>query len=196
MMKNNFSSPFVRLIFRALSFLLVLAVLAAALPLPAQAAPADAPNAYKCTKYYTVKKGDTVASIAARYGQPTSYIARINGLTKPYSISPGDYLCVATNEYPSSTSGSSGSGGFTATLKNNKVTIYGSGYKKNTTFFVRVADPDSYRGFKIGRVNVKNNGTFSGTFSLPKSLEEIKVVLVCLKNISNDALTCRVVVSK
>lgn len=195
-MKTTNFSKLLPSIFKALSIVIVLAILAAALPLPAQAEPADAPNAYKCTKYYTVKKNDTVASIAARFGQPTSYIASINGLKKPYSISPGDYLCVATNEYPSTTGSSTGSGGFTASLRNNKVTISGSGFKKNQAFFVRVSDPSSGRGFKIGRVDVKNNGTISGTFSLPKDLGKIKWLSVCLKNISTDALSCRLVVPK
>ncbi|HJB87568.1 LysM peptidoglycan-binding domain-containing protein [Mordavella massiliensis] len=54
---------------------------------PAQAAPEPV--------YYTVKRGDTLSGIAARYGTTYQRLARINGISNPNLIYPGQKIRIS-----------------------------------------------------------------------------------------------------
>lgn len=47
------------------------------------------------TQTYTVKKGDTLSSIASRYGTTYQELARINGISNPNKIYPGQVLKIS-----------------------------------------------------------------------------------------------------
>lgn len=49
------------------------------------------------TVYYTVQRGDTLYSIAARYGTTVQEIASINNITNPNLIYPGQILRILSN---------------------------------------------------------------------------------------------------
>lgn len=49
------------------------------------------------TIYYTVKRGDTLSSIASRYGTTVQEIAQINGIQNVNLIYPGQVLRITTN---------------------------------------------------------------------------------------------------
>ena len=44
--------------------------------------------------YYTVKRGDTLSSIASKYGTTYTYLARLNGIADPNRIYPGQKIRV------------------------------------------------------------------------------------------------------
>ena len=48
-------------------------------------------------KYYTVKSGDTLSTIAAIYGMSYDVLAKINGITNPNLIYPGQVLKIENN---------------------------------------------------------------------------------------------------
>jgi len=48
----------------------------------------------RCTQYYTVRWGDTLAKIATRYGTSVAFLARLNGIRNPNIIYAGQRLCV------------------------------------------------------------------------------------------------------
>jgi len=43
---------------------------------------------------HTVSKGETLANIAKRYGYTETELARSNGISPPYTISPGETLII------------------------------------------------------------------------------------------------------
>ena len=73
---------------RMVLIITVLMVLASALPSVASLAWGN------CSQFYTVRPGDTLASIALRYGTGWPYLASINNLPNPNFIFWGETLCV------------------------------------------------------------------------------------------------------
>jgi LysM repeat protein len=70
-------------------------------PPPASAAPTPAPTPRPTaspvptgSQRYTVSSGDTLSSIAARFGTTVKAIARLNGITNPRLIRPGQVLLI------------------------------------------------------------------------------------------------------
>jgi LysM repeat protein len=170
----------------SLSLLLALAIFASALPQPAMAA-SNAPTV-ACAKTYTVKQGDTTKSIAIKFGVPWGDIARANNLTQPYTITPGQKLCIP---YKKGTTPLKG----TITMKatSDKLTITASNFKDTSGFFVKVKDAVTKNApwYKIGSLLVsKTKNPKSTTFTLPKELKNAVVLSVCLKNVYTDDLTC------
>jgi LysM repeat protein len=58
-------------------------------PIPATTAPPSA-----CRATYVVHSGDTLYRIAVRYGTTYTEIARVNGISNPRLIYPGQQLCI------------------------------------------------------------------------------------------------------
>jgi LysM repeat protein len=170
----------------ALSLLLALAIFATVLPQPAMAE-TNAPTA-ACAKTHTVKKGDTTKSIASLYGMPWGDIARANNLTQPYTINPGDKLCIPYKKGQTPLKGT-----ITMKAKGDKLTITASNFKDTFGFFVKVKDSLAKNApwYKIGSLLVsKTKNPKSTTFTLPKELKNTGVLSVCLKNVYTDDLTC------
>jgi LysM repeat protein len=169
-----------------LSLLLALAIFASALPQPALAE-TNAPTV-ACASTHTVKQGETVKSIANNYDLPVGDLARANNLTKPYHIHPGDKLCVP---YKKGTTPLKGT--ITMNATGDKLTITASNFKDTSGFFIKVKDSLAQNApyYKIGSLMVsKNKNPKSTTFKLPKEVRNAAVLLVCLKNIYTDDLTC------
>lgn len=60
---------------------------------PSQPTPAPQPSKpVQSTTTYTVRKGDTLSGIASKYGTTYQELARINGITDPNKIYPGQVL--------------------------------------------------------------------------------------------------------
>jgi len=73
---------------------LVLLVATLALTLLAVAPSASAFAGGNCTLWYTVRPGDTLASIGRRFGTSWPYLASINGISNPNRIFWGMTICV------------------------------------------------------------------------------------------------------
>jgi len=66
------------------------------------AGPADQPQASAaaaCTEY-TIKPGDTLGSVAARFGTTVSAVVRDNAIANPNWVYPGQKLCVKPGLVP------------------------------------------------------------------------------------------------
>lgn len=59
---------------------------------PAKPTPAPAPAKPAAAGTYTVKKGDTLSGIAAKYGTTYQQLAKINGIPDPNKIYPGQVI--------------------------------------------------------------------------------------------------------
>lgn len=70
-------------------------------PSPApQPAPAKPAAPVPTTKTYTVKSGDTLSGIAAKYGTTYQQLAQINGIANPNKIYPGQVLKLSGGSAP------------------------------------------------------------------------------------------------
>jgi len=57
---------------------------------------------YSSSTYsYTIRRGDTLYSIAKRYGTTVSNISRTNGIYPPYTIYPGQRIQINVSSTPS-----------------------------------------------------------------------------------------------
>jgi LysM repeat protein len=70
--------------------------------IPIEASASDAPISQVASQFeYTVQAGDTVVSMAARFGSTVQDILQANGLTDNALIRPGDVLVVPVRQVPS-----------------------------------------------------------------------------------------------
>jgi LysM repeat protein len=68
-------------------------------PLVASAQPLNTAGGSGCSQFYTVRSGDTLARIAARYGTTVWKLANLNGIANPNVIYAGQVLCVKPSGY-------------------------------------------------------------------------------------------------
>jgi LysM repeat protein len=169
-----------------LSLALALAVLAASLPQPVQAAT----DTVACDTYYTVKAGDTTGSIAQHFGLKWKEIADANNLKYPYKLKVGQKLCIpaqnTTNEKIT----------LSVVVRGGSVIIKASKASTKSVFNIKVRAGNASVGgwYKIGSLKVPKTTAVTGVYSLPKDLLKISPITVCLKNASTDQLICRTVV--
>jgi murein DD-endopeptidase MepM/ murein hydrolase activator NlpD len=178
----------------ALSLLLVLALLAAMLPLPTLAAA----NTATCSKNYTVKSGDTISSIAAANDITVTELAAANNLKEPYTIYVDQVLCIpgtaATTTTSTSTTASSGSGK-KMTLERGETTLKVtlSGYPKNGHYLIRgrIYDRNDSSWYRFGRFKTTKNGSVTITLKLPRILRDAELIQICVKNVVTDSVDCK-----
>jgi len=171
-----------------LSLALALAVLAASLPRPVQAA-----TAVSCdTFYYTVKAGDTTSSIAKAFGLKWKEIATANNLKYPYKLKVGQQLCIPSEDDTSADEDLS----FSVSVIGGNVTIKASGASVRSVFKVKARPGSTGVGgwLVLGNFKVPKKTAVTGVFSLPKDLRTVSPITVCLKNVTTDELICRTVV--
>ena len=107
-------------------------------PAPMMAVPPPAVDAAARTRAsgasYTVRRGDTLAGIAAKNGTDIETLGRLNGLTRPYRLQPGQVLKLRADA-PRRAGGSSGApreAGETYTVRRGD-TLFGIAQKLGTT---------------------------------------------------------------
>lgn len=176
-------STFLRTTWMALSILLVLSLVAVALPKPVQAA-TDA----TCAKYHTVKEGETLRRIARTYEVRLWPLARANDIDNPYApLTVGDKLCIpgevtfSTKSYWTATFNTKG-----------EVQIIGQGFKKNSPFILKVRENADTRQYKVSKMTTTTTGTFKDTkYLVPKDLRDNPYLFICLKDATTDAIQCK-----
>lgn len=89
--KSGFRSPWQA----GVAFFLALALLFAVMPGVSLAAPSERPMASNYI-YHTVKSGDTLTRIAARYGVTVNTLMQVNGIRNPNHIYVGQVLKIPT----------------------------------------------------------------------------------------------------
>lgn len=183
-----------RIISKALGLLIMIAIILASVPQLAGAA-TDA----TCQDTYTVKSGDYLVKIAGEYDVTWLDIAQANDLESPYVLIVGQRLCIPSKSTSGSSggttggsTGSSGSASFTVAKSQNSLTITTSKFPTRSFYYVKVDDPRD-RGIEWNKVGILSTGqetSVKKTFELPSDFRNATSVLVCLKNIYNDAQIC------
>jgi LysM repeat protein len=176
--------------FLALSLVLLLAVIAAAVPLTGQTA-----QAATCDRTHVVKAGETTGQIAHRYDMKWSDIAKENDLKRPYELEEGQQLCIPGDEDDENKVASKAVINVTVAGKRVFLTVDKFSARSVLTVKARSADVGVGGWSKLGTVRVGKNEKLSTVFSLPTTLRDATYLNVCLKNLTTDELTCRVAVS-
>lgn len=100
-------------------------------PTPPAAAPTPTP-----TSSYTIKSGDTISAIAARFGVTTKALLAANGLTASSIIYPGQTIIITTGG--GSSSGGSSSGGSSTSGSGGSVTVLTAEQEANARIIIQV----------------------------------------------------------
>ncbi len=164
----------------SLAIVVALAVLAAALPRPAQAA-----TDVVCAETITIKEGDTIYNLARKYETTVYKLAKANNLTKPYTLTVGQKFCIPATPKPSSNYK------WSAVFKNGQVTVSGEKFKKTHPFFIKVRDANGLTWYKLGKVVTSKSGVMDKTYKIPKELAKSTSIFVCLKDGVTDYLDCK-----
>ncbi len=161
--------------------------------------PASSPAlAATCTINHTVASGDTLSSIAAKYNVSYQTIATANNLKEPYTIAVGQVLCIPGATTTTTTTGTTttASGKKLDLVHDGKfLTITASNYPKKAIFYVKAGSgiPRTAELVKIGNLRLRKETSVTKRFRLPSSLENAKVLTVCLKNAKDDSQSCQTV---
>jgi murein DD-endopeptidase MepM/ murein hydrolase activator NlpD len=170
-----------RLFTIALTAIMLMGILAPGFSSPAQAAPA----ALVCTATHTVKAGETLSSIANKYGVSVSALASANGLSTTATVHKGQRLCIppSTKNEPAALNVQASKG---------MVTISGSGLTKSRPYLIKVKEGDLGIWYVLGRISSTKDGSLlAKNFTLPKELRYRTYLTVCLKNQISNQLTCK-----
>ncbi len=167
-----------------LAAVLVVPVFLAAFSLPVQAATIDP----QCSETYKVKSGDTLSRIAKDFGITLNRLAHTNDVSRHYKPAVGEELCIPSLvAFTSSTS-------WSATYNGTKITLTGTGFKKNYPMVLRARLNDANRLVTIARkITSDKNGKLSESYKVPKDLVDQTSIIVCLKDGVTDGLTCKLV---
>jgi LysM repeat protein len=177
---------------RLLVALLAFSLLAALLP---QAEAAASPSAAaKCATSYTIKQGDTLATIAKKFDIKPQSIVVENKMAIPYPIFVGQRLCIPGKDASGSLASkyaNAPAAYFTAGFTPNGIYVQPSNYPKNPVWVKGDNAADKVKNFvKIGKLNAKATGNSRVTFTMPAELKNAKTLTVCLKDILSDYNQC------
>jgi LysM repeat protein len=159
---------------------LMLSLLAAALPQPAQAQ-----DSSLCEETHVVQGGETIYKIARRYEKSVNRLAVTNNLERPYRLTVGQRLCI-----PGKATGAA-LAAWTPTFSDGEVTLIGASFKKDYPFIVRVREDDTSSWHKLGQVKTNRNGELRESLDVPDDLVRVPAINVCLKDAFTDVLTCK-----
>ena len=181
-----------RILIVLLALIAVFGLVAAAFQ-PATAAVQTPAN---CKRVHTVQEGEYLLQIAKKYESNWRYLVKINGLSGPLDIAPGQVLCLALSTTPITTavvvppaSTSSGSIVATSVKEDENVTLRGKNLWGNTRYTVYMGNYSASAANKYvaGYVTTDKDGAFSATIRIPKKLVDVKKISVQVNNGQGDA---------
>lgn len=138
-----------------------------------------------CKQWHTVKSGEYLSQIASFYGTDYRKIAEINGLANPNAIYPNQQLCVSLVSGSSPVlPPSSGSANIFASgvVEDKTVTLQGKGLGASTWYSVYLSNERSAASVPMymGAIKTQRDGTFTGTYSIPKKLIDVPKIKVTI----------------
>jgi LysM repeat protein len=160
--------------------LMALVMMISAMGLTAQPALASG-----CRSYHWVRYGETLAWIGRYYGVSWPNLASVNGIGRPYTIYPGQRLCIPTGGYyggyyggyPTYTGGYTSAVGLQRTWSfviasvdpNTTVSIRTQNFPSNVEFRVKMGNNVNghYQWRDLPPLDSGNGGTFSADFAIP-----------------------------
>lgn len=194
MSTNTFQYASWRWLVRGIVLLLVVALLAVLPPLKAAAAPLAKLD---CKRTYEVKRGDTLATIASKYGRAGNQVVAANKWKKPYTIYVGQRICIPTEKETGlpkleSKYANARAVYFTAGRAEDELLVYTYNYPK-TRVLIKVDDADdsARKFYEVGEINVAAVGNGKAwRFKLPTPVQDARTLYICLKDTTTNYLQC------
>jgi LysM repeat protein len=174
-----------------LRLVILLAILIAALPTPAQAAEAPQQAGWKgkCACFFQVEKRDTLPKIARMFGISAQEIADANFITTSTKLKVGQVLCIPRVAFPKVYPKAS----FSGSVAFNRVFIEGSNFPAKERFIVRMRVRNQGAWVVIGALTTDKNGVIKNNFRIPKNFYKERRFEICLKlNTSGDTVCTQV----
>jgi LysM repeat protein len=148
--------------------------------------------AVTCKYKHKVQQGETLTYISNLYGISWTKIADANNMQPPYTVVPGQVLCIPEGEKTGTT---------TTTTKGAKpvlqvspslsqVLVSVENFPKKTSYYVRVAPTNSPVSYRLGVFTTNKEGDFTDWFRLPAYARRSPVMTLCVKNVWTDAASC------
>jgi hypothetical protein len=138
-----------------------------------------------CKQWHTVQSGEYLTLIAKPYGANWRNIAEINNIKSPYTIYPGQKLCISTSSAVPYTPPVSSSGVkvyATSVREDKTVTLQGKNLASNSRHTIYLSNEKVANASRliIGSVVTDKDGAFKATFNIPKTLYDVSKIRVIL----------------
>jgi LysM repeat protein len=148
---------------------------------------ASAETIKDCKQWHTVKSGEYLTLIAKPYGVNWRTIAEINNIQSPYTIYPGQKLCLSTSSSVPYTPPVSSSGVkvyATSVREDKTVTLQGKDLTPLTRYEIYLSNEKVANATRlyIGTVLANKDGDFKATFNIPKKLYDVSKIKVMIIN--------------
>lgn len=154
---------------------------------PAQAA--------SCTWYHTVSRGQTLSWIGRYYGINWRYLADINNLSYPYTIFPGQTICLSTTGSPPGSYPTNTGWNFvvTSVVRDVSVTIRTANFPDNVLFEVSIGrrQGGGTNWIKTADLDSGKGGKFKATFDIPKEFAGASTLFIKLEQAKKNKSVAR-----
>lgn len=146
-----------------------------------------------CTRYHTVRAGESLSWIGRYYGVSWPHLAQINNIPPPYTIYPGQRICIT---------GTGGTGGVvppynpsaywsyqvTKVVMNTSVSIRTYNFPDNTLFKVEMGRNVGGKGEwrNVGDLDSGGGGTFNAHYNIPAEFAGTPSLVLRLTKVRKD----------
>ena len=163
------------------------------LTLMLSAFPQSRAAAVTCKYKHKVQQGETLSYIANLYGISWTLIADANNMSAPYSVTPGQVLCIpASAQNPDLTPNPKKGPKPVLQVQSglNEVLVSVENFPKRTSYYVRVTPSGWQVSYRLGVFTTNKEGDFTDWFNLPRFISRTSMMTVCVKNVWTDAASC------
>lgn len=149
--------------------------------------------AVTCKYKHKVQQGETLTYIANLYGISWTLIADANNMQAPYTVAPGQTLCIPGGEKTSSGTPTAKKGAqpvLQVVSGLSEVLVSVENFPKKTSYFVRVSPAGWQVSYRLGVFTTNKEGDFTDWFQLPPYIRRSSTMTLCVKNAWIDTASC------
>jgi hypothetical protein len=150
--------------------------------------------AVTCKYKNRLQQGETITYLANLYGVSWTLIADANNMQPPYTISPGQVLCIpagGTNNPNTTPNPKKGKAPVLDAVSGlNEVLVSVQNFPKRTSYYVRVSPSGWGVSYRLGVFTTNKEGNFTDWFKLPGYVRRSSTMTLCVKNVWTDNASC------
>jgi LysM repeat protein len=146
-----------------------------------------------CKYKHKVQQGETLTYIANLYGTSWQKIADANNMQPPYTVAPGQVLCIPEGDKNASTTPTSKKGAQPVLQVKSglgQVLVSVENFPKKTSYYVRIYPTNRPVSYRLGVFTTNKEGDFTDWFNIPNYVRRTSMMTLCVKNVWTDAASC------
>jgi len=146
-----------------------------------------------CKYKHKVLQGETLTYIANLYGTSWQKIADANNMQPPYTVAPGQVLCIPEGDKNASTTPTSKKGKAPVLQVKSglgQVLVGVENFPKKTSYYVRIYPANRPVSYRLGVFTTNKDGDFTDWFNIPNYVRRTSTMTLCVKNVWTDAASC------